>query len=176
MAENGEAKTGAEGAAEGQGTQQQTPPKMQILSQFIRDLSFENIVVQKGVQGNVQPDIRVQVALDAKRRQAENQYEVYTKFSITSQNKDTEQTLFLLEIDYGGLFQIENVPEQQLHPFLMIECPRMLFPYVRRIVSDVTHDGGFPPLNLENVDFVQLYRQQLAQRAQGQQGEQQTVS
>lgn len=74
-----------------------------------------------------------------------------------------------MELEYGGIFHVENVPEEQLHPFLLIECPRMLFPFVRRIVSDVTRDGGFPPLNLENIDFVQLYRQTIAQRqaAQG---------
>ena len=59
---------------------------------------------------------------------------------------------------------IEGVPDEQLHPFLLIECPRMLFPFVRRIVSDITRDGGFPPLNLDTIDFVTLYRQQLAQR------------
>jgi preprotein translocase subunit SecB len=71
--------------------------------------------------------------------------------------------LFVLELEYAGLYQIENISEEQMHPFLMIECPRMVFPFVRRIVSDVTRDGGFPPLNLDNIDFVQLYRQQLAQ-------------
>jgi len=72
----------------------------------------------------------------------------------------------LLELDYGGIFHIEGIPDDQLHPFLLIECPRMLFPFARRIVSDVTRDGGFPPLNLENIDFVQLYRQELLRRQQ----------
>lgn len=73
--------------------------------------------------------------------------------------------LFLLELEYAGIFHVEGVPEDQLHPFLLIECPRMLFPFVRRIVSDMTSDGGFPAVNLETVDFVALYRQQLALRA-----------
>ena len=64
------------------------------------------------------------------------------------------------------MFQIENLPEDQLHPFLLIECPRMLFPFVRRVVSDVTRDGGFPPLNLETIDFLQLYRAELTRRAE----------
>lgn len=160
MAESVE-PNGAAGAA---AAPEQKPVKMQVLGQFIRDLSFENIVAQKGITGDVTPDVRVQVNLDAKKRKADNQYEVYCKFTISSKAKDSEQTLFLMEIDYGGLFLIENVPESQLHPFLLIECPRMLFPFVRRIVSDVTRDGGFPPLNLENVDFVQLYRQELLRR------------
>lgn len=143
--------------------------KMQILGQFIRDLSFENIAAQKGVQGQVQPEIQVQVALDGKKRPVDNQFEVMMKFNITSSGKDTDEKLFLMELDYGGIFLIENVPDAQMHPFLMIECPRMLFPFVRRIISDVTRDGGFPPVNVDNIDFVNLYRQQLAQR-QAQQG------
>lgn len=139
-------------------------PQMKIIGQFIRDLSFENIMAQKPVKGQVQPDIQVQVALDGRKGGAENQYEVISKFNITSKNKDSEDVLFALELEYGGMFQIDNISEDQLHPFLMIECPRMMFPFVRRIVSDVTRDGGFPPLNLDNIDFVQLYRQQLAQR------------
>ncbi len=143
--------------------------KMQILAQFIKDLSFENAVAQKGVEGEVQPDIQVQVNLDAKKRGVDNQYEVISKFNITSKNKSGGEPLFLLELEYGGIFHIENVPEDQLHPFLLIECPRMLFPYVRRIVSDVTRDGGFPPLNLENIDFLALYRSELARRAESEQ-------
>lgn len=147
----------------------QQPVKMQILAQFIRDLSFENVVAQKGApSGEVQPEISVQVSLDARKRGGDNQYEVLTKFKVTSVNGSDKQPLFLAELDYGGVFHIEGVPEDQLHPFLMIECPRMLFPFVRRIISDVTRDGGFPPFNMEPVDFVALYRQELTRRAQAQ--------
>lgn len=72
--------------------------------------------------------------------------------------------MFLLELEYGGIFQIENLPEDQLHPYLMIECPRMIFPFLRRVVSDVTRDGGFPPLNLETIDFVALYKAEIQRR------------
>jgi preprotein translocase subunit SecB len=141
--------------------------KMQVLAQYIRDMSFENIVAQKGVGGTeVQPDIQVAVSLDARKRQAENQYDVITKFKVASKNKVNGDTLFLLELEYAGTFLVEGVPEDQLHPFLLIECPRLLFPFVRRIISDVTRDGGFPPLNVDNVDFLALYRQELARRAQ----------
>lgn len=145
-----------------------TPPqiKMQILGQYIRDLSFENILARKPVDGQVQPDVQVQVSLDARKRSVENQYDVITKFNVTSKNKSNGQPLFLLELEYGGIFLIENVPDDQLHPFLLIECPRMLFPFIRRIISDVSHDGGFPPLNIDNIDFIALYRQTLAQRAE----------
>ncbi|NDW54382.1 protein-export chaperone SecB [Aliiroseovarius sp. PrR006] len=142
-----------------------TPPKMQVLGQFIRDMSFENILAQKGIQGEVQPDISVEVALDAKKRPTDHQFEVITKYTIGSKNKASGEQLFLMELEYSGIFHVENVPEEQLHPFLMIECPRMLFPFVRRIVSDVTRDGGFPPLNLDTVDFLALYRQEIERRA-----------
>ena len=143
--------------------------KMQVLAQYVRDLSFENAVVQKGLTaGEVQPDIQVAVSLDARKRPVANQYEVITKFKVTSKNKVNGDVLFLLELEYGGTFHIEGVSDEQIHPFLLIECPRLLFPFVRRIISDVTRDGGFPPLNVDTVDFMALYRQELARRAQAQ--------
>ena len=140
--------------------------KMSVLAQYIRDMSFENILVQKGGAGDVTPDVSVQVNIDAKKRTVENQFEVIIKLMIKSNDKASEAALFLMELEYGGVFQIENVPEDQLHPFLLIECPRMPFPFVRRVVSDVTRDGGFPPLNLETIDFLQLYRAELTRRAE----------
>jgi preprotein translocase subunit SecB len=141
-------------------------PKMQVLGQFIRDMSFENVAAQKSLQANVQPEIQVQVALDARKRETEHQYDIILKLKIDSKTKgDAPEQVFLLELEYGGIFHVENVPEQQLHPYLLIECPRMLFPFVRRIVADVTRDGGFPALNLDQMDFLALYRQQMAQRA-----------
>ncbi|MBY6056429.1 protein-export chaperone SecB [Leisingera daeponensis] len=151
MAENGEA-------------QQQPQVQMNILGQFIRDMSFENVMAQKGTGGEVQPDVSVQVNLDAKKRSAENQYEVVTKLTVESKNKESGNVLFVLELEYVGVFNIVGVPEDQLHPFLLIECPRMTFPFLRRIVSDVTRDGGFPPLNLDNIDFVAIYRNELTRR------------
>jgi preprotein translocase subunit SecB len=144
--------------------QQPAQPNMSILAQFIRDMSFENILAQKGISGEVNPDVQVQVNLDARKRQLENQYVVVVKLKVTSKNKETSENLFLLEMEYGGIFLITGVPDDQLHPFLLIECPRMLFPFLRRIVSDVTRDGGFPPLNLDTIDFLQLYRNELARR------------
>lgn len=138
--------------------------KMNILTQFIRDMSFENVLAQQGTGGEVTPDVEVGVNLDAKKRQKENQYEVSAKVTVGSRNKGTDQQLFLMELEYVGVFHIEGVPDDQLHPFLLIECPRMMFPFIRRIVSDVTRDGGFPPLNLENIDWIQLYRNEIARR------------
>ncbi|MGB5866025.1 MAG: protein-export chaperone SecB [Sulfitobacter sp.] len=149
-------------------TEAATPksPQLRVLGQFIRDMSFENIMAQKGAPSDVQPDVQVQVNLDAKKRSVENQYETAIKLNVTSKAKGDGTTLFALEIDYVGIFDIQDVSDEQLHPFLLIECPRMIFPFLRRIVSDVTRDGGFPPLNLENIDFVSLYRNEIARRQQ----------
>lgn len=147
--------------------QAQPQVRMQVMAQYIRDMSFENVVVQKGLTGTeVQPDIQVAVSLDARKRSAENQYEVLTKYKVTSSNKLNGEVLFLLELDYAGTFYVEGIPEDQLHAFLLIEAPRLLFPFVRRIISDVTRDGGFPAVNVDTVDFVALYRQEIARRAQ----------
>ena len=146
--------------------QQPPQPQMRVLGQYIRDMSFENIMAQKGGSADVQPDVQVQVNLDAKKRSADHQFESAIKLNVTSKDKGGDTTLFVLEVDYVGIFHIENVPDDQIHPFLLIECPRMIFPFLRRIVSDVTRDGGFPPLNLENIDFVQLYRAEIARRQQ----------
>jgi preprotein translocase subunit SecB len=127
-------------------------------------MSFENILAQKGITGEVQPNVSVQVNIDAKKRPVENQYEVIIKSNISSKTKDKDEPMFLLELEYAGIFHIENIPEDQLHPYLMIECPRMIFPFLRRIVSDVTRDGGFPSLNLEMVDFLALYRNEIQRR------------
>ena len=140
------------------------PLKTQVLAQYIRDMSFENILAQKGITGEVQPNVSVQVNIDAKKRPVEHQYEVIIKSNISSKTKDKDEPMFLLELEYAGIFHIENIPEDQLHPYLMIECPRIIFPFLRRIVSDVTRDGGFPSLNLEMVDFLALYRNEIQRR------------
>ena len=145
-------------------TDEITPPKMNILAQYVRDLSFENILAQKGVDGELNPEIQVNVNIDAKKRTTDKQFDVIIKLRVDSKSKNTNNILFVLELDYGGVFQIENVPDDQLHPYLLIESTRMLFPFIRRIVSDVTRDGGFPPLNLENIDFLKLYRQEIDRR------------
>jgi len=160
--ENGAATTS--GAENGAAAEAGAKLRMHIMTQFVRDLSFENVLAQRGTGGEVTPDVQVSVNLDAKKRSTEHQYEVATKLNITSKNKGSGEMLFVMEMDYVGVFHVENVPDDQLHPFLLIECPRMIFPFIRRIVSDVTRDGGFPPLNLENIDFVQLYRNEIARR------------
>lgn len=146
----------------------QQAPKISIVSQYIRDLSFENAAAQR--QGNpaVKPDIKVGVNLDAKNL-GEDRYEVILK--ITANATGDGAALFLVELEYAGIFVVQDVPQQLLHPFLLTECPRQLFPFARRIMADVTRDGGFPPLMLDVIDFMQIYRAELEKRQAAQQGD-----
>ena len=159
---------GAPGGQPAQGQQAKT--KQRLLTQYIRDLSFQNGLAQKGLTGDIQPEMQVQVNLDARKRGGDDQYEVITKLKLTSTSKSSGDTLFVLELEYAGVFKIEGVPEQQLHPYLLIECPRITFPFLRRLVSDINRDGGFPPVTLEIIDFLALYRNELQRRVQEQGG------
>ena len=137
-------------------------PSVQILRQAVRDLSFENFASQQQ-QGN--PEVEVKVNIDAGKTGETGRYEVSFKLNVDAKNKQTGTQIFILELLYTGLFHLANFPEDQLRPFLLIECPRMLFPFVRRIASDVTRDGGFPPLNLQVIDFAEMYRGELERSA-----------
>lgn len=147
--------------AAGASVQTSAAPRLQIINQFIRDMSFENFSAQKGLTPEGKPEIRVQVNLDAQPRGTDI-WDVATKIKIDS--KLDGVPMFLMELDFAGRFLVQNVPGEQLHPLLMIECPRLMFPFVRRIVTDVTRDGGYPPLNLEIIDFLTLYRSEMARR------------
>ena len=137
-------------------------PKISIQAQYVRDMSFENVAVQKDDgRLDAKPDIQVGVNLDAKKR-TDNQFEVILKVNATAKSDDA--VMFIVELEYAGIFRVENVPEQQLHPVLLIECPRILFPFARRIVADATRDGGYPPLLLEMVDFAGIYTAEVKRR------------
>lgn len=145
-----------------------------VLGQYVKDLSFEN----PGAPGNLQkmadakPQIDVSVNVNA-RKLAEDRFEVDLK--VTARAHHEEQTVFLSELVYSGIFGARNMPDEAIQPFLLIECPRILFPFARRIIADVTRDGGFPPLLLEPIDFAALYRQHLMQQQQEQQPNQDGV-
>ena len=137
-------------------------PKISIQAQYVRDMSFENVAVQKGDgRLDAKPDIQVGVNLDAKKR-TDNQFEVILKVNATAKSDDA--VMLIVELEYAGIFRVENVPEQQLHPVLLIECPRILFPFARRIVADATRDGGYPPLLLDMVDFAGIYTAEVKRR------------
>ena len=152
----------------GAGAPDQAAPQMpvfQIISQYIKDLSFENPSMGVNVQ---RPQIDFTIDLQARRVQDNGPYEVVLKLRVTAIQE--EKTLFLLEIAYGGLFILDRVPEEAIQPLLLIECPRLLFPFVRRIIADIVSDGGLPPLMIEPVDFASIYRNKL-QQGQNEQGQ-----
>ncbi len=139
-------------------------PRVQVIGQYIKDLSFEN----PGVPGNpnVRPQIELSVDLQARQVQVEH-FEVELKLRVAA--KSEERPLFLLELVYAGLFQLHNIPDEVRQQVLLIEAPHILFPFARRIVADIVRDGGMPPLMVEPIDFAALYRAKLAQM-QGQAG------
>ena len=141
------------------------PPVISIVTQYAKDLSFENPKAPTGLQPqSARPEIQISVDVSAQQLNDE-QFEVVLKLNATA--KSGEETVFLAELSYGGVFKLANIPQESLQPLLMIECPRLLFPFARRIIADATRDGGFPPLMIDPIDFVSLYRSRL-QRAQQQ--------
>jgi preprotein translocase subunit SecB len=139
------------------------PPQLSVLVQYIKDLSFENPNAPASLTQDKQPAINVQINVSATNLGGPD-FEVQLVTEIKAQNDST--VLFALELVYAGVFRIENVPQESLHPFVMIECPRLLFPFAREIVAAATRNGGFPPLMLDPVDFVGLYRQNMARQAE----------
>lgn len=146
---------GAEPAA---APQQATGPGMQVLSQYVKDMSFENPGAGTPMQ---RPQISLTADIQVRRAAEIGHFEVILKLRITAQ--DEGRTLFLLELAYGGVFLLTNIPEADVQPVLLIECPRMLFPFARRIVADVVRDGGLPPFLMEPLDFAALYRRKMAE-------------
>jgi preprotein translocase subunit SecB len=134
--------------------------QVNILAHFVRDLSFENVGAIEGTALEGAPEISVQVNLDGQNI-GEDRYQVNMKLNAKAVNG--AKTRFLVELDYAGIFSITQVPQEHVHPMMFIECPRLILPFARRIVADVTRDGGYPPLMLDNVDFAMLYRQKLEQ-------------
>lgn len=144
----------------------EAPPQLNILAQYIKDLSFENPNAPASLMAqDKQPSINIQINVTA-NAVAENDYEVALSIEGKAENDST--LLFGFELVYAGVFRILNVPQESLHPFIMIECPRLLFPFAREIVATSVRNGGFPPLMLDPVDFVGLYRQNMARQAEQQ--------
>jgi preprotein translocase subunit SecB len=132
--------------------------RMQVLGQYVKDLSFENPGAPMSV--SVRPAIDLGVDLQAKRLD-QDRYEVELKLRVSAKGED--KTLFLLELVYAGLLLIQNVPEEFLQQMLLIEAPHMLFPFARRVVADTIRDGGMPPLMIEPIDFATLYRARMGE-------------
>ena len=141
---------------------QMAAPNLQVVGQYIKDLSFENPGAISGI--SARPQIELGVDLNASRLTDKDMFEVELKIRVDAKNDG--RPLFLLELAYAGVFRLTNVPDtgtQQL--ILLIQAPHMLFPFVRRIVADVVRDGGMPPLMIEPIDFMALYQARVAQAA-----------
>jgi preprotein translocase subunit SecB len=151
---------------------QATAPSLNALAQYCKDFSFENPNAPRSLQPQSQgPQINLQVNVNAK---ALSEVDFEVDLSLEGDAKVGTEVLFAFELTYGGVFRVQNIPQDQLHPVVMIECPRLLFPFARQIVADAVRNGGFPPLYIDPIDFVALYRQRAAE-LQGQAAAQPTA-
>ncbi len=140
-------------------------PPMTIRAHYLKDLSFENPKAPQSLMDMTEaPDVQVNIDVDAKPL-AENDFEV--SLTITGEATADGATVFVVELTYAGIFTLGDVPPEHTGPMLLIEAPRLLFPFARRMISDATGEGGFPPLSIQPIDFVALYQQHLeAQQAE----------
>lgn len=141
------------------GTNDAKAPGLGILGQYVKDLSFENPHAPQSLmsQPDQPPAVDVQINVNAKPM-SETDFEVELKVEVKAEDKKAKRLLFLLDVTYAGVFRITNVPKESMQPLVLIECPRLLFPFVRRIAADTISEGGFPPIMLQPVDFAALYR------------------
>lgn len=141
-------------------------PSLNALAQYLKDFSFENPnAPQSLAPQQKQPQIGIQVNVNA-RQIGDNDFEVELK--LEGNAKADSLVLFAFDLTFCGVFRVRNIPQDQVHPVVMIECPRLLFPFARQIVAEAVRNGGFPPLYIDPIDFVALYRQRAAQAEQAQ--------
>lgn len=159
----GPATSNGEGAAP-------TAPVMRVASQYVKDLSFENPNSPLSLQHTGKPDIQLEVNLGARPmgddfQMGKDFYEIEMSISARATDRDSKQLLYVVETNYAGLFLIQNVPESQMGAALLVEGPRLLFPFARQVIAEAVRGGGFTPLMLEPLDFAGMYRQQVQQQA-----------
>jgi preprotein translocase subunit SecB len=136
-------------------------PQMKILGQYLKDLSFENPHAPQSLNTPaVQPEISISVNVNA-RTLSPTDYEV--ELHLEAKASHEQKVVFAADLLYAGVFRLENIPQEALHPVVLIECPRMLFPFARQVLADATRNGGFPPLMLDPIDFAGMYQKRLAQ-------------
>ncbi|ATN32211.1 protein-export chaperone SecB [Rhizobium sp. S95] len=145
-------------ANENQGT---ASPSLNILAQYIKDLSFENPGAPRSLQARDKaPAININVNVNANPL-TESDFDVV--LSLSAEAKDGDKVVFAAELVYGGVFRITGFPQEHMLPVLFIECPRLLFPFARQIIADATRNGGFPPLMIDPIDFAQMFTQRVAE-------------
>lgn len=146
------------------GPSPQGAPSMNVLAQYVKDFSFENPAApQAFAGGGKNPSINVNVSVNAK---AVSQTEYEVELSVEAKALADAQVLFNIELVYGGLFRLQNIPQAQIQPVILIECPRLMFPFARQIVAEVTRNGGYPPVLLDPIDFTALYQHNLQRQQQ----------
>jgi len=158
MANQPEDKNAPAGAgATGNGTQ----PTLNVLTQYVKDLSFESPGAPASLRGREKaPGININVNVNA-NPMSQTEYDV--TLALTAKATIDEEVLFNVELLYGGVFRVEGFPQEHMLPLLFIECPRLLFPFARQIIADSTRNGGFPPLMIDPIDFAQMFQQRMAE-------------
>lgn len=135
-------------------------PQLSVLAQYVKDFSFENPNAPQSLMPGQQPQIGIQINVDA-RPLADSDVEVSLRLEGKAEHQGN--IMFAFELTFAGVFRIQNVPQESLNAIVLIECPRLLFPFAREIVANAVRNGGFPPLLLDPFDFVALYRQKMEQ-------------
>lgn len=139
-------------------------PQLNVLAQYTKDMSFENPNAPRSLgPQETAPNITIQVNVNV-RQLAETDYEV--ELVLEGSAMDGATTLFKFDLNYAGVFRVQNIPETEIPPVIMIECPRLLFPFGRQIVAEAVRSGGFPPLFIDPIDFHALYRQRVQEAGQ----------
>lgn len=141
--------------------EQASAPSLNILAQYTKDLSFENPGAPRSLQSRDKaPAINISVNVNANPL-SENDFDVV--LSLSAEAREDDKIVFAAELVYGGVFRITGFPQEHMLPVLFIECPRLLFPFARQIIADVTRNGGFPPLMIDPIDFGQMFSQRMAE-------------
>ena len=141
----------------------QGQPSLNAMVQFTKDFSFENPNAPRSLEPQDKPpNISIQVNVNAKQL-AETDFEV--NIMLEGSAGQGADTLFKFELDYAGIFRLQNIPTDNMHPVVMIECPRLLFPFARQIIAEAVRGGGFPPLYIDPIDFAALYQNRMAEVA-----------
>jgi preprotein translocase subunit SecB len=154
------------GEAAGDPDAQSGAPMINVLAQYIKDLSFENPNAPDSLRSGLpQPEVAIDLRIG---RQVNNDNQIEVSILLKAHATRQGATVFIAELDYAGLFAIQNIGMEQMQPLMMIECPRILFPFARKILADMTQDGGYPPVMLDMPDFASMFREEMMRRAQEQ--------
>ncbi|MFZ1814861.1 MAG: protein-export chaperone SecB [Rhizobiaceae bacterium] len=158
-----DSKSANAGTEAGAGAQQQNGPMLSVLAQYVKDFSFENPHAPNSLRPRqTSPEINININVGA-NAMSQTEFEVTLKLDAKALAE--KELVFNVELTYAGIFRLQGLPQEAMQPALLIECPRLLFPFARQIVSDATRNGGFPPLMIDPVDFARLYQSKLTEGA-----------